>query len=302
MKENRRIPFKKLFWCVFIIALPLFTALRFHHLNKLLEPVDGFYASRDWSVVTLSVLVVLVVVFFIGLNYFTRGSARLAVLRYDGKPIKSRATAIAAIALSLCLLWDMFVCVNFLREHLGDNLTAVIESDNTFTILMKTGLLPRLLEAIMAFPVAVFVLLFGIEHFHGKGGASNRHIWALFPALWLVMRTIFRFTRTLSFMRVSELFYELLALAFLLIFFMTFAQLYSGVNESNNDWILPAFGFPAALFALLCFVPRILMILIGREDQLTKLAPADPVDLTLALFVLSVLRVRLRASRQTQGE
>lgn len=295
MKKYRRTFIEKIFWGAFIAALPVVVLLRSHQLDKLLEPGDGFYASRDWSVTALSVLSVLFIAAFMGLSYFTR-NAKQAALRYSRKPVKSRATAIVSIALAVCLLWDVKVCVSFLLEHLDEVVLEINKSDanNLFTVLMKTGLLPRLLEAVTAFPAAIFALGFGIVHWRGKSSFTKRRLLQLFLPLWLVMRTIFRFTHTLSFLRVSELFYDLLVLAFLLVFFMAFTQLHSGVNENDNDWMLPAFGFPAALFALLCFVPRVLMIILGKSEDLTAPAPADPIDLTLALFVLSILRVRVR--------
>jgi len=288
MKKNSYTSLQKLLWCVLIAALPIVIALRSHHLNNLLEPGYGFYASRDWTVITLGAFLTVIGGLFTVLS-FVNARKGSVVLQYNNGGVKSRTMAIISIALSVMLIWDAVVCAGFVSKELQN----IAEDRITFTLLMKTGLLPCLMEAITAPLAALFAIIFGIDSWKGNGSVAKRRFLALFPVIWLVMRTIFRFTRTLSFMRVSELFYELMFLAFMLIFLITFAQLYSGINEGGNDWVLIAAGYPAAIIAIMCYVSRIITIALG--NKLTTLVQPEFIEFVLALFILNVLRVRLKA-------
>ncbi|MDR1805288.1 MAG: hypothetical protein LBQ80_00750 [Clostridium sp.] len=286
MKINNLSRLEKLYWISFAVMLPLSLALRLHQVNSLLEPGTGFYAQRDWTIPALNVLMGLFVLLLVAVSYFSRLKPTPNGLSYIRKPLKSRLVAGASFVFALFLCIDCLICLSFVMNNPAEELLS-------FTYLMKSGLLPRLLESVMAVPAAAFVVLFGLAHIKGTDCGRQRFL-ALFPALWLIMRTVFRFTRTYSFVRVSELYFELLALVFLLVFFMAFAQCSSGVNdESQNYWLLPASGFPAAVALVLCFVPRIAAIFMGNAARLTELAPPEPTDLAVALFVVALLKTRL---------
>ncbi|MDR0883689.1 MAG: hypothetical protein LBN05_03670 [Oscillospiraceae bacterium] len=303
MKKIARTPLEKVFWCVTAVLTPALVALRVYQLLYIIEPIDGFYSRRDWSVVLATVLLLAGGLLFVGVSFFKLKLMDNPPLRYDHSVQKNIPLALASYALALFLLVDILVCAIALRDQFAwldvymPELQRVNEdggNDNLFTILMKTGLLPKLLEAVCALPAAAFLFLFGHGHWKGTHTASRFKFIALFPALWLVMRSIFRFTRTLSFLRVSELFYSLLALAFLMIFFITFAQLNSRLNDEDADWILPATGFPAVILSLVCFLPRVIVLLLGKENYLTELEPLQPVDAVLAVFVAIILATRIK--------
>ena len=82
-------------------------------------------------------------------------------------------------------------------------------------------------------------------------------------------------------------------LAFMLIFFTAFAQLNSKIESKGLDWKLVAFGLPAAVLALVCFVPRFIMLISGKGDMLYTGSPAEYCDLMTALLALSIVLTRI---------
>ena len=49
-------------------------------------------------------------------------------------------------------------------------------------------------------------------------------------------------------------------------FFMAFAQVTAKVGGKGLEWKLFAYGLPAALFCLLCFVPRVVLMILGKSE------------------------------------
>lgn len=159
--------------------------------------------------------------------------------------------------------------------------------------LSKSGALAMGLEAFFAVISAIYFILLGIAWLTEKDPAEYK-LLAIMPVFWAIFRIMHRFMRKISFLNVSELFFELMMIVFLMMFFMAFAQVTSKVGGKGLEWKLYAYGLPAALFCLICFVPRIVVAAIGKGDLIASGSSIEIVDLTAALFVLFVLVDRSR--------
>ena len=144
-----------------------------------------------------------------------------------------------------------------------------------------------------AVDAAIYFVVFGISMLSGATNASEYKIISVAPVVWFMLRLVFRFTIAISYIKVSDIILDLLMLAFMLIFFMAFAQLNSKVESKGLDWKLVGFGLPAAVLALLCFVPRFLMFVLGRKELIYSGSSADYCDLATALFVMSIIFTRI---------
>ena len=80
---------------------------------------------------------------------------------------------------------------------------------------------------------------------------------------------------------------------FMLLFFMAFAQLNSGIGGDGMEWKIPGYCLPAALMALVCFVPRFIVDISGNSNLLYEQSPAEYCDLAIALFILCVVFTRV---------
>jgi hypothetical protein len=114
------------------------------------------------------------------------------------------------------------------------------------------------------------------------------------PVLWMVCRVLRRFSRTIAYLRVSDLFITIAALALLMTFLLAFAQILGGINGAGREWRLAAVGIPAAALLLLGFLPRVVAYhfvdgLVPSQDAVRELA--DP---AMALFIIVFVYGRLR--------
>ena len=166
-----------------------------------------------------------------------------------------------------------------------------------FSYLSKSGALAMALEAFFAVVSAIFFIMLGIAWLTEKD-PSEYKLLAVMPVFWAIFRIMHRFMRKISFLNISELFFELLMIVFLMMFFMAFAQVTARVNGKGLEWKLYAYGLPAALFCLICFVPRIVVLIIGKGDLIADGSSVEIVDLTAAAFILFVLVDRSRVFRK----
>ena len=74
-----------------------------------------------------------------------------------------------------------------------------------------------------------------------------------------------------------------------MLFLYVFAQNVSKVDKGENYWKLFTYGIPAAVFSLACFVPRAVLLIIGRGDLLPNGYGIQICDFALAIMILSVL-------------
>ena len=139
----------------------------------------------------------------------------------------------------------------------------------------------------------VYFALSAYGFFSGKGCAEGSKILSLTPVLWLVFRLIVRFTRKISFIRVSELLLEMLMLAFFIMFFMAYAQVNSKVGGENCEYKVASYGLIAAMLAIICFVPRFVLTVCGKADMIYTYSALEYCDFTCALFALATVFTRI---------
>lgn len=171
------------------------------------------------------------------------------------------------------------------------------QSASLMSYLSKSGATAMGLEAFFAVVSAIFFIMLAIALLTGKD-PSEYKLLAIMPVFWAIFRIMHRFMRKISFLNVSELFLELLMIVFLMMFFMAYAQVTAKINAKGLEWKLFAYGLPAALFCLLCFVPRLVVTILGHGDCIAADSSIEVVDLTMAAFILYTLVDRSKVFRQ----
>lgn len=115
-------------------------------------------------------------------------------------------------------------------------------------------------------------------------------------------RVIFRFTRTISFIKVPELLAEFFGLIFAMIFFLVFARLASGVSPKGNMWSVLSCGLCAALAMYTYSIPRFILVVTQKTDLLVKNSDFFPCDLLCAVFITVFLIIQLRSGVKQSAE
>ena len=271
---------------VFLIALFTVIPIRTLQFFTILEPSTGFYSHTDWSVYTLNTLLILFGVFFA--LFFILGKNNFV---YSTSAKKSNALALASFMLALTLV------IASLSEFKDALITYTSPSasiyNGIFENLFKTGAGAKLLEAIAAAVSCVYFVVVGVDNFKGTCLAQSNKIIALFPVLWCIFRLMHRFMRTINFLNVSDLLYEMFMCVFLMLFFMTFAQINSKVNGIGASYKLGIYGLISALLCLLCFIPRFIAMCTQGTAALALESPVEWCDLGCAVFIVTALLSRL---------
>lgn len=203
-------------------------------------------------------------------------------LGFDRTPAKRPVQGIISLLTAVAVLFDAALDLNTILNYSPET-----------SEMTKVSLYVLCAQSLFAVLAAIFFVVFGISMLSGATNASEYKIISVAPTVWFMFRLIFRFTATISFIKVSDLLLEMFMLAFMLIFFTAFAQLNSKIESKGLDWKLVAFGLPAAVLALVCFIPRFIMVISGKSEILYTGSPVEYCDLATALFALSIVLTRI---------
>lgn len=277
MKNSKMVAFPAVI--VFCVAAVIALPLRTYQFFFSLQPGTGFFEKYSADVWALYALAAVASVAMLVISVINRKDTV-----YDMRAEKRPGQAVLSILAALAVLSDAIICLRSYGIARDGNITTGAATPASGRII--------LIECVLAVVASVYFVVLGITCFSGKSNCSNVKVLSLAPAFWAVMRLIYRFTRTISYVRVSDLLFEILMLAFLVLFFMSYAQITSGIDSEKIEWKIPGYGLPAAFFALLCFVPRIAVTVSGNSDLLYELSPAEYCDLGVALFILCIVTTR----------
>ena len=277
MEKNRNTGFLISTIAFCIVALAALPVRTYQFLTNL-EADTGFYIDS-------SDILIYVLYGVIGAGIIISMASALlykSELGFDRTPARRPVQGIISLLTAVAVLFDAALDLNTILNYNAQT------SDMT-----KVSVYVLCAQSLFAVLAAIFFVVFGISMLSGATNASEYKIISVAPTVWFMFRLIYRFTTTISFIKVSDLLLEMLMLAFMLIFFTAFAQLNSKIESKGLDWKLVAFGLPAAVLALVCFVPRFIMLISGKAEVLYTGSPVEYCDLATALFALSIVLTRI---------
>jgi len=250
-----------------VVALPL----RVWQQLLLVEDYTGFWFDASHpSIIVLYIFMALPVVLSLTMAVLMHKSVTVDLAR---RPRKIEGYASLAAAL---LVFISSVLV-FLQAVSGDIATFV-----------------GVLEGIFGLGFVAFLANLGLVNLFPTGKAYLSRVLTLMPLLWVIARLLGYFSRTISYLRVSDLFINIAAAALLLVFFMAAAQILAGVNAEKKAWRMAAFGLPAAALLLLAFLPRLIAAPFVDVHP-SQDAVLDLANLGVAVFIGVFMITRLRS-------
>lgn len=277
----------------FIVAVIIALPLRVFQLMTNVQPETGFWInSSHFTLPILYAVLALGAVLPIVVSLMYKNGLGKTEEQGEKKVaggIISLVTA-AGLAVNAISRYGAFSDLYFAYSTIGQDVSLL-------SYLSKSGATAMGLEAFFAVVSAIFFIMLGIALLTGKD-PSEYKLLAIMPVFWAIFRIMHRFMRKISFLNVSELFLELLMIVFLMMFFMAFAQVTAKINGKGLEWKLFAYGLPAALYCLICFVPRVVVTVLGHGDTISADSSIEFVDLTMAAFILFVLVDRSKVFRR----
>ena len=280
-----------IFLAALIIALPLRI---YQYVGKVLEPGTGFFTDNHWSIYLLYGVIIISLAGIMLVGFMKRKE-----LDFNTESKKNPVLGICSGLVAAGMIIDAYSCLDVLGTFKTNNFYNNISPERTSYYVI-------LLQMAVSLIAALFFVILCIGSLTGKTSGTEYRIFSVIPVFWSILRMVARFMRTISYVRVSELLFEMLMLMLMIMFFMAFAQCNSRVNEKDCQWKIAAYGLPAALMALLCSVPRIILSILGSADIIYSESIVEFSDLAVALFiiaaVLTKVTVRLPEAAATPEE
>ncbi|MCL2107359.1 MAG: hypothetical protein FWH26_09945 [Oscillospiraceae bacterium] len=289
---------------LFLFAGGLLAALlplRVYQLMNLVEAETGFWIGKSPTVPLLFAGVALLCALPALTGILLQKRTALDLGRRSRRP-----EGVFALLLAAAMVADAVSAFQFAREvYVNFTHNVFVEGikplgGQNLQYFVRTGTIAAVLESIFGLLGALFFVELGIYDFLPKRSRPLNRFLMLMPLFWTICRILRRFSRTISYLRVSDLFLSLLLLSGMLVFLLAFAQTLGGINAQGKQSRLFAAGIPVFALSFLCFVPRFLLLVMGRP--LSQDALVEWCDPALALFILVFLGGRLLIRKKGESD
>lgn len=265
-----------------LAALLVAVPIRVYQYLKLINPTTGFFDETDFSIFVLYGIIALAMLICIVISYINHKSLQPVAIGKNSKVF---------LAVSLLMaLGTAIDCVSLIAEFsdLADKAPINISREFLFEYISSQGGTLTLIEAVFAAISAFYFVLSGLLSVNNNDSKPRFKILALSPVVWCVFRLLYRFKRTIAFINVSDLFIELFSIVMAMVFFLALAQIRSKIDADSIFWKIYAYGLPAAVLALVCFVPRLILVVTGNSDMINPLHSLRISDLTFAVYAIYI--------------
>ncbi|MBR1810704.1 MAG: hypothetical protein IJ766_03505 [Clostridia bacterium] len=267
---------------LFGVFTVLMIAIRAYQLMYIFEPDTGFYFIEQKNHFTIPLLYAVAVISF---------AIYLIVSYISGKTPEGKAPAgknyylaTASVVFAVTLVADAMLCFSKVF-NLYDS--AIYPTFKQF--LSETKSAPIIMEVVCALLAALYFIIVAVSYFTGNQAFKSSKVLSVAPVCWCIFRLIGRFIRAESFIHTSELFWEMAAATFLMLFFLEFARIMSDVDGKNKLNIAVGFGLCGAASAFMLFFSRIIAYVFAGDAYITESSPIEFCDFGAALLVVIFL-------------
>jgi len=236
----------------------------------------------------------------IALTQFAASENPADNLKKQAEMISSAASDGAKIVCTQELFMSKYFCIDLDAEKFG--LAERIPSPTTDTLCslakkLDIVIIASLFESIFGIIACVYFIVFALSYFNDKADFTSYKVLALAPLFWAMCKMITRFMTKISFINVSELMLEMLELALVMLFFMSFAKISSDVADKGEFKKLVSYGMPAAMLAAVIGVSRLVITLCGKRDRLPSELGFSVTDPAFAFFAIVYIRHQMKHGR-----
>lgn len=249
--------------------------LRCIQTAKYIDPKTGFYTGGEVLTVILYLILAVSFVAFTVVSFLSKETSGFEL---DG--IKSGLLGATVSLFSASLFYDSLHSLFKSFEALSG--TSALGGIQSF---MASGYIPLTFQSIFAFFSGVYFAVVASDCLKGKSKSRKFKVLALSPVGWAGFRLVYRFISQISFIEVSDLFLELIMLAFMVLFFMALAQINSGVYSDGFSWRISGFGLSAGLIGLILSITRLLFTFIQNGKFISVNHPFSFADFAFSVFV-----------------
>lgn len=272
-----------------IAAIPV----RLYQLLTIIEQDTGFYKAVDRSVYVMYALAAAAVI----------ASYGIAVLAKNIPASKSpyrrnKFLAVTSILLGVGIVLDVVSAASAFIIKARNFMSAGI----SFLGTADQGQIPILFEAVLGIFAAIYLLVFGISYIDGRTTYSQYKFLAITPFFWSISRLVGRLISKIAYVNVSDLMLEIFGIAFMMIFFMSFARISSGLSNKKAMRSVFASGAVSAFLLGTANIPRLLMLISGNGDKITSGYGLSVCDLVFVFFAVAYIINAYKCAKENDSK
>lgn len=290
-EANEKISLQKM-PLIFLVTAVVGILLRSLQMFKYIDHSTGFYTGGTAVTAILYVILFASCIYFLVASFLSTESKKVDLILSKNTPL-----IIITVFFAISFIWDSVSAFVMSFDSLGTSSGAT-----AFQSMMLSGTIPMFFQSIFAFFSAIYFLILVKSFIKADGRIVKHKILALAPIGWAGFRLIHRFVEQISYIKVSDLFLELILLALMIMFFMSFAQVASGVYSNTVRWRITGFGLSAALLALTLNCSRLVLILFKGSSVINSDYPFSLPDFLFGIFVIILIKTLLSQIAEKETE
>lgn len=272
-----------------IVAIPV----RLYQHLTIIEQTTGFYKAVDRSVYVMYVLAALAVI----ASYIVSTLAK-NVPASKSPYRKNKFLAVTSIILGIGTVLDVVSAASSFIINARNFTAAGISILGT----ADGGQIPILFEAVLGIFAAIYFLVFGISYIDGRTTYSQYKFLAITPFFWAMSRLVVRLISKISYVNVSDLMLELFGIAFMMIFFMSFARISSGLSNKKAMRSVYSSGAVAAFLLGTANIPRLLLYVSGNSGKITLGFSLSLCDLAFVFFAAAYIINAYKCAKENDSK
>lgn len=269
-----------------ILAVFVFISIpiRVFQLTNCIDPKTGFWAAQDFTALLLYILIIAFAVVAFVLSFFSA-----SMTRPQFSENKDVAYGVFSIVFAATILVQSVLSASSLLS-IASTFTVSLENGvSVASLLISNGALSMAFEFIFGLLSSIYFVINAIGALTGSDRISYHRLLGLSPVIWVMARLIYHFVDPINYRYVSQLFLEILLYCFAMVFFLSFARIASGVNESKSMEIIWFTGVLVSLLSFICAGAPLILMITGKGNLIPANYPLNFADLGLALFSTSFL-------------
>ncbi len=271
LKGSVKSIFPETVFIIFAVSALVAVPIRVYQLGTIIDITTGFFSDKaNLTIPLLYAVVAAAAVVMIVLSFLSYHIPECKAAKTPDKAV-TFASAIMAIGLFADFIKTALLLVS------GENIS------NIMTV--SKGTIPLILQCVFAVFGCTYFIVHALSYSRRNIIYRKAGVLSLAVPAYFMCRLIRIFLRSISFINVSEVLFELGMLIFFILFFLTFSRTVTKVDEKGRLWGMLACGFAGALFGLICFIPRIAVKLMGGE--LVEGSPINIADITCTIFAVT---------------
>ena len=264
---------------VFFSSFAICLILRFFQVTKLIDHSTGFFIKDSFITVLFYLVLFVSSTMMLIMSFLSSDNRKLD----DGALKKNKPLAI--ISLVLCVSMFIDFCYQGLTSLTAKSASQV---NNIFPLTAVNSFTAKF-QTIFALLSLIYYAIIAVRLFKGKKIVGNYKLLCIVPVGWAMVKLISLFATQISFIRVSDLFLEIVTDCFAIVFLLSYAQCISGVYENAARWRVTGAGLAFSLVALCTQIPRLVFTIFRKSNFVNSEYIIDYAVLMLGVFAVTLI-------------